>query len=230
VIARPVLRARPAFRPQDWVAALRSAKALFRLGELARLAGHSEQAARQAAHRLVRRGWLTRVGKGLYANMLRPEGPPTAEEAASVLYPPEYISLSSALFAHGIADQAPHVLTCVTTNKTKRFRTGLGEIVYQHIKPPLFFGYSLEQGIAMARPEKAALDFVYLELQNGRAPSLDEWNWHELDLARLRSWTRRYPGTVGEILGRYAPKSVSPRRARATPHRRSKWSQAGVRR
>ena len=37
------------FRQADWVAALRSGKAAYRLGELARLAGHSEPAARQAA-------------------------------------------------------------------------------------------------------------------------------------------------------------------------------------
>ena len=196
-------RGRGAFRQQDWVAALRAGKALYRLGELARLAGHSEQAARRATHRLVQRRWLARVGKGLYANMLRPEGPPTVEDAVAVLYPPACISLSSALFAHGILDQAPHVLACVTTNKTKRFHTGLGEIRYQQIKAPLFFGYALEQGIPWARPEKAALDLVYLELRNGRRPVLDEWNWEGLDLALLRDWAARYPRTVGALLDRF---------------------------
>lgn len=189
-----------AFRQQDWVAALRSGKAVFRLGELARLAGHSEPAARQAAQRLVRGGWLAGLGKGLYANMLRLEGPPTVDDAAGVLYPPAYISLASALFAHGIADQAPHVLTCVTTNKTKRFATGLGEIHYQQIKPDLFFGYSLTHGVPHARPEKAALDFIYLELRHGRQPAVDEWNWGELDLALLRTWASRYPSTVSSLL------------------------------
>ena len=185
------------FRQQDWVAVLRSGKALYRLGELARLAGHSEQAARRAVDRLGRRRWLARVGKGLYANMLRSEGPPTVEDAAAVLYPPAYISLASALFAHGIADQAPHLLTCVTTNKTKLFRTALGEIRYQHIKSSLFFGYALERSIPRAHPEKAALDFVYLELRNSRQPALDEWNWEELDCDVLRSWAPRFPRTVG---------------------------------
>jgi hypothetical protein len=191
---------RQPFRQQDWVAALRSGKALYRLGELARLAGHSEAAARQAAHRLVRRGWLARLGKGLFANMLQPGGPPTVEDAVAILYPPAYVSLASALFAHGIADQAPHVLTCVTTNKTKRFNTGLGEIRYQQIKASLFFGYSLERGIPRAHPEKAALDFIYLELRNGRQPALDEWNWDELDPERLQKWAARYPGSVKEAV------------------------------
>lgn len=195
----PAHRARVSFRLEDWVNALRSGKGLYRLGELARLAGHSEEAARRAADRLVGRRWLARVGKGLYANLLRPEGPPTVEEAAALLYPPAYISLSSILFAEGVVEQAPQLLTCVTTNKTKRFATGVGEIRYHQLKPALFFGYSLDQGIPRARVEKAALDFVYLELRSGRRPALDEWNWEELDPELLRTWASRYPSTVGAL-------------------------------
>jgi len=201
------------FRQADWVAALRSGKAVYRLGELARLAGHSEPAARQAARRLVERGWLARLGKALYANLLRPDGPPSLEDAAAVLYPPCYISLASALFAHGIAEQAPHVLTCVSTNKTKRFETGLGEIHYHQIKPELFFGYTLTRGVPRAEPEKAVLDTLYLELRNGRRPATDEWNWEELDPGRLRSWADRYPGSVRDLLPSGEPKAgpgISP--------------------
>jgi hypothetical protein len=193
-------RPRPSFRLEDWVRVLRSGKSFYRLGELARLAGHSEPAARQTSYRLARRGWLAFVGKGLYANLLRAEGPPTVEEAAGILYPPAYVSLSSALFAHGIADQAPQVLTCVTINKTKTFMTGLGEIRYQQIKPSLFFGYALEGVVPIATPEKAALDFVYLELRNRRRPAVDEWNWEGLDRARLESWAANYPATVRALI------------------------------
>jgi predicted transcriptional regulator of viral defense system len=196
-------RARASFGLQDWVDVLRGGKGLYRLGELARLAGHSEPAARRAADRLVGRRWLTRVGKGLYANLLRPEGPPTVDEVAGVLYPPAYISLTSILFTEGVLEQAPLVLSCVTTNKTKSFTTGLGEIRYQQIKAPLFFGYTLEQGVPRAQVEKAALDFVYLELRSGRRPALDEWNWDELDLDRLRTWASRYPATVESLIGEF---------------------------
>ena len=98
-----------------------------------------------------------------------------------------------------VAAEALHVLTCVTTNKTKLFRTGLGEIRYHQIKHALFFGYSLERGIPRAHPAKAALDFVYLELRNSRQPALDDWNWDELDFDLLRSWESCYPKTVGSL-------------------------------
>lgn len=197
------------FRLPDWVAVLRTGKPLYRLGELARLAGHTRSSARRAAHRLVQRNWLAPVGKGLYANMLCAAGPPTVEDAAGILYPPAYISLSSALFEHGVAEQAPHLLTCVTTNKTKRFATGLGEIHYHQVKEDLFFGYALERGIARAHPEKAALDFVYLELRAGRQPVLDEWNWEEIDVARLRDWAERYPRTVVRLMVAAASSGVA---------------------
>jgi hypothetical protein len=88
------------------------------------------------------------------------------------------------------------VLTCVTTNKTKTFSTGLGEIRYQQVKRSLFFGYVLEGGVPIATSEKAALDFVYLELRNRRRPALDEWNWEGLDRTRLQSWAAHYPVNV----------------------------------
>jgi predicted transcriptional regulator of viral defense system len=196
----PAGHAGTSFRLQDWVDALRRGKGLYRLGELARLAGHSEPAARRAADRLVGRRWLTRVGKGLYANLLCPGGPPTVEDVAGILYPPTYVSLDSVLFAGGVLDQAPHRLACVTTNKTKTFTTGLGEIRYHHIKTTLFFGYTLERGVPRAKVEKAALDFLYLELRSGRRPALDEWNWEELDLDLLRAFASRYPSTVVSLL------------------------------
>lgn len=203
----PSERSGVSFRQHDWVDVLRSGKGLYRLGELARLSGHSEPAVRRAADRLVGRRWLTRVGKGLYANMLRPEGPPTVDEVASVLYPPAYISLASVLFGEGVVEQAPHLLACVTTNKTKSFRTGLGEIRYHQVKTDFFFGYALERGIPRAQVEKAALDFVYLELRAGRRPALDEWNWEELDLDLLRTWASRYPSTVMALLDEFVPQA-----------------------
>ncbi|HUP24955.1 MAG TPA: hypothetical protein VNB06_18700 [Thermoanaerobaculia bacterium] len=178
---------------------LHRGKGLYRLGELARLAGHTESSARRSVDRLVRRRWLARVGKGWYANLLRREGPPTVEEVAAVIYPPAYISLSSILFAEGVVDQAPQLLTCVTTNNTKRFATELGEIRYHQVKQALFFGYTLEQGVPRARAEKAALDFVYLELRSGRSPRLDEWSWEGLDTDLLWNWAARYPSTVAAL-------------------------------
>lgn len=200
---RPVPRRR--FSQVQWVEVLRRGKTFYRLAELGRLSGLSFAAARRAVARLTERGLLSRVGKGIYANRLGPGGPPTIEMAVALLYPPAYVSLASGLFLHGVADQAPHLLTCVTTNKTKRFETGLGEVHYHHVKPELFFGYELRDGVPLGLPEKVALDFIYLELQNGRRPALDEWNWESLDVPRLRELGEAYPRTVRSLLSQFAP-------------------------
>jgi predicted transcriptional regulator of viral defense system len=198
--SEPTMHTGTSFMQRDWVDVLRQGKGLYRLGELALIAGHSEAAARRAADRLIGRRWLARVGKGLYANMLRPEGPPTVEEVSAVLYAPAYVSLTSILFAEGVVEQAPHRLECVTTNKTKTFATGVGEVQYHRIKPALFFGYTLIDGVPRALPEKAVLDFVYLELRSGRRPALDEWNGEDLDSELLAAWASRYPSTVVSLL------------------------------
>jgi len=128
---------------------------------------------------------------------------PALEEVAAVLYPPAYISLESALFMHGVMDQAPHLLTCVSTNKTRIFRTALGEIAYFHLKKELFFGYEMKDRAALAWPEKAALDYIYLQSQNGIEPSLNEWNWENLDRNKLRQLARSYPRTVRKKIEKF---------------------------
>ncbi|MCR4439110.1 MAG: type IV toxin-antitoxin system AbiEi family antitoxin domain-containing protein [bacterium] len=190
------------FTQARWIDLLRRGKAILTFVELRRLTGLSGAALRKAVSRLCQAGLLLKLGKGLYVNGLQRT---SLEEVASLLYPPAYISCESALFLHGVADQAPHVLTCVTTNKTKAFRTALGEIVYFHIKAPLFFGYGVCDRIFLAEPEKAALDFVYLQRQNGLEPALDEWNWENLSPQKVAEMSPGYPKTVRRHIARFAP-------------------------
>jgi len=135
---------------------------VYKFAELMRLSGLSSSSLRRALYRLTKRGLLIKLSKGLYANSF---SSPTLEEIAGVLYPPSYVSLESALFLHGILEQAPHLVTCVTLNKTKTFHTDLGEISYFHIKPDFFYGYQINDHIPLACAEKAALDFIYLQLK-----------------------------------------------------------------
>lgn len=193
------------FTQTQWLEALRRGKSIYHLSELQRMAGLSAVAAQRAAHRLTRKRWLAKLGKGFSANLFLP---PLLEEVSTVLYPPSYISLESALFQHGIIEQVPHLLTCVTTNKTKSFRTALGEISYAHLQPDLFFGYVVRGKSLLALPEKAALDFVYLQLQNGHAPALDEWHMEEISQDTLSKLILRYPRTVQRHLVRFV--AISP--------------------
>lgn len=181
------------FTQTDWTRIFRTGKAIYSLGELMRVSGLPLSSMRRAAQRLVQRGLILKLGKELYANSFFP---PNLEEVAGVLYPPSYISLESALHIHGIMDQAPHMVTCVSLNKTKTFRTALGKIAYSHVKKELFFGYEIRNRYPLAQPEKAVLDFVYIQRRNGSIPPLDEWDWKVLNLEKVQGWAGAYPKTV----------------------------------
>ena len=95
--------------------------------------------------------------------------------AANLVYAPSCISLQSALSYYGLIPESIYETTSVTTRKTNRFTTPLGTLGYNHVKQTIFgFGQTLirenserlmtEKGrsILIAEPEKALLDFFYI--------------------------------------------------------------------
>ena len=86
--------------------------------------------------------------------------------AANKIYSPSYISLEKALKFYGLIPEEIFQITSVSTKKKTNFVTQVGNFSYRHIKPGLFFGYRLldfdGQKILMAEPEKAILDYLYL--------------------------------------------------------------------
>jgi predicted transcriptional regulator of viral defense system len=75
-----------------------------------------------------------------------------------------YVSLQSALYQHDMILQVPSVIYAVSLARTKLYKTALGTVSLHHIDPSFFFGYIVDPitGIALATPEKALLDFLYL--------------------------------------------------------------------
>jgi predicted transcriptional regulator of viral defense system len=188
------------FTLSNWFSVLKGGKKIYHFSELLRLSGLSKPALRRAVQRMRQKKILLLLGKGLFANSF---ALPNLEEITGFLYPPSYISLESALFMHGVMDQAPYVLSCVTTNKTKTFETDLGEIHYLHIKKDLFFGYEIVKQVPLAFPEKAALDFVYIQRKNGFQPVLNEWNWENLDKSKLEDFMTVFPKSVQNHIQKY---------------------------
>ncbi len=81
------------------------------------------------------------------------------------LYQPSYLSLEYALRFYNLIPEMVFLYTCVTTKKTKRIKTIIGNFDYRSIKENLFFGYKLIRNdkisFKIAEPEKALLDFLY---------------------------------------------------------------------
>jgi len=115
----------------------------------------------------VKKGYLIRLKNGLYAfsrerEKLRGEG------IAFLLYQPSYLSLESALAWYGFIPEIVYAYTSVTAKITRTFENVCGRFIYRHMKSELFWGYvekKTDHGpYLMAEPEKALLDYFYLNL------------------------------------------------------------------
>jgi hypothetical protein len=48
----------------------------------------------------------------------------------------------------------------------------------------------------IAEPEKAILDWIYLGIQNGAAPALDELDFGSVDRPKLLNYARKFPSST----------------------------------
>jgi predicted transcriptional regulator of viral defense system len=159
---------------------------------------------RKALGRLRARGLLSRVTDDLYANKLVRDI--SAADFIRVLRPNSYVSLESALSHWGLSTQSPVGLTCVTTSLPKVYRTAEFSISFRSISKRLYWGFTEKQTryskYWIAEPEKALLDWIYLSLNSGARPSLDELDFQAVDKKKLVKYAEKYPDTVRTLLAR----------------------------
>lgn len=117
-----------------------------------------------------KKGLLSQLRKGLYVlDSANRKINPGKSFLAGQLYSPSYISLEHALSLYGLIPEHVADITSISTRKTARFENEFGVFTYQTIKPGAFRGFKMEQdeaGLAyfIAEPEKAVVDFIYLNL------------------------------------------------------------------
>ena len=122
--------------------------------------------------RWVKRGLILKLKRGIYLfNEYERKILPSRFYLANHLYEPSYISLESALTLYGIIPERTTAITSVSTKKTARMKNEFGDFLYQHIKPQAFNGFiSIKEDSGLtffvAKPEKAVVDFLYLNLSN----------------------------------------------------------------
>lgn len=87
---------------------------------------------------------------------------------ASKLLEPSYVSRESALQYYGLLSEANNtVVTCVSTDTTRRFSNKLGIFDYKTIKSELFSGYTnvhQDFNFYIAEPHKAIFDYLYFRI------------------------------------------------------------------
>ncbi len=189
----------------DWVTTIRNEaqrSSLLHTDELARKYKIVPVAVTQALSRQEQRGLVEHISRKIYFNWLASDATP--RELVNVLREKAYISLDSALREYGISTQSPQVLTCVTTERPREFNARTIRISYRGISLRLYWGYQKKRtrygSYQIAEPEKALLDWLYLNLQTGVEPAFDELDVSKLSRRKLVEYAQRFPSTVYKLL------------------------------
>lgn len=133
-------------------------------------AGISGQIVRNQLERWRESGRIIRLRRGVFilADDDRRVDPPRSY-LANQLYGPSYVSLEYALNYYGLIPERASDVTSVTSRKTMTVTNAVGTFIYQHVKPKAFRGFQMVKGeggltFFIAEPEKAVIDFLYLNL------------------------------------------------------------------
>lgn len=132
--------------------------------------GENERILRNQLSRWKKQGMVKQLKRGLYmlASEDRSKTPSSYFLANQVVFP-SYISLETALSYYHLIPETVYQVTSVTTKKPGNFSTEEGNFFYRHVKQENYFGFqTLTDNVGlpffMATPEKALVDFFYLNL------------------------------------------------------------------
>jgi predicted transcriptional regulator of viral defense system len=162
------------------------------------LAGNADRRdVQKQLSRWTQAGRLYQLRRGLYA--LAPpyqKVKPHPFLVANRLVRGSYVSCLSALAHYGLIPEVVPITQSVTTARPARWNTPLGGFEFRHVRPTLLRGYvSLEvspgQHAFVATPEKALLDWVYLQPHADSPTYLSELRLQNLDSLSLDELRRQ---------------------------------------
>jgi len=117
----------------------------------------------------IKKGYIVRIAKGLYVFSDAHRDEFLLSSIANRLVVPSAISLEAALAHYGFIPEGVYSLTSVTPRRTAMIKTPFGTFIYRKVMPALMFGLRAEGEGALrhriAEPEKAVLDYFYLNPQ-----------------------------------------------------------------
>lgn len=113
-----------------------------------------------------KKGYIERVVNRWYRFLEIPQEENSLFWTSNRIYQPSYISLETALSFHGLIPEGVYAITAISTLKTQTYQNNTINYIYRNVKPSLYFGYQIlrwkDKPILIASPEKALLDFCYL--------------------------------------------------------------------
>jgi predicted transcriptional regulator of viral defense system len=175
-------------------------KPFYSIADLEKITGLMRKSLYVTLKRLADRGILEKIGQGIY-RLFTAKG--SLENIAASLYIPNYLSFESALSRYGVLNLVPYTITFATTRKTRRITLQGRDIEYRQIKKELFQGYEMQDGIYIAKPEKAFLDLVYLASKGLTSIDADELDFSKLSLKKLREYSKKFPQYTQRYLNKF---------------------------
>ncbi len=144
---------------------------------------------RQQLHDWQARGYIQPFAGGYYVLADADMNERVLFMLANKIYDPSYISLESALAYYKVIPETVLGVTSISSRKTMQYETGWGTFRYRRIKPPLV-GYQVIETspntkFKMAFPEKAVLDYLYLNSDIQSIADFEGLRWNKLQLKEL---------------------------------------------
>ncbi len=139
---------------------------------------------------LIEAGVIRRFCQGVYVS---PEF--DWEVLSQTLAPDSYVSFEFVLSKNLLIGVRPdREIKAVKVGKKRVYQNEVGRIIHLGIKPELFFGFNIIQGVKVAEVEKAWLDTLYFH-QRGYSFSFDIFS--DVDLSKinkrkLKGFLKRY--------------------------------------
>lgn len=168
---------------------------IFTTHDLASRGGISMSAAAKRLSRLSAKKLLTRVTKGVWANIGHPYFHPLSCVPYLLGKEQGYVSFLSALHMHGVISQIPTSVQVATTGRGRILESSVGRFEFFQIKPELMTqGTEWSDSLLpylIATPEKALVDTLYLSTRKNRRfarlPELDvtESGFQQREFKRL---------------------------------------------
>ena len=139
----------------------KDSRTVFRINDIALLINSNDVLLYQKLNKLVKKGKLLNIRKGIYAK----DGY-KSEELACLLYTPTYISLGYVLQRNGIIFQYDSAITNISY-LNREIYVNEQSIQYRQIKREVLFntsGIINKNNTNIATPERAFLDTLYLNV------------------------------------------------------------------
>jgi predicted transcriptional regulator of viral defense system len=127
--------------------------------------------AARALSNLASRGLLTRVMRGMWADMRHPDFSPYAVVPHLLQGDEGYVSLLSALNLHGMIEQIPRAIHIVVDRQRRAIATNVGRYEFHKLSRELIGGhepYGRLGRFELATPAKALFDTLYYSARKGR--------------------------------------------------------------